>query len=49
MAYDPGLAQRIRELLQARDVVETPGLADDADLQRWIDGCAAFVVRRLDS
>ena len=103
MAYDPGLAQRIRELLQPRhDVVEKkmfggiafmlrghmfvgiagdalmarvgpdrhaealarrhvramdftgrpmkgyvfvdpPGLADDADLQRWIDACAAFV------
>jgi hypothetical protein len=103
MAYDRGLAQRIREMLEGRDgiaerqmfggiafmshgrmfvgvaghalmarigsarydetlaeahvrpmdftgkpmkgyvFVDPPGLAADADLQRWIDGCAAFV------
>jgi TfoX/Sxy family transcriptional regulator of competence genes len=103
MAYDPGLAQRIREMLEGRDgiaerqmfggiafmshghmfvgvaghalmarigsdrydaalaqphvrpmdftgkpmkgyvFVDPPGLAADADLQRWIDACAAFV------
>ena len=41
MAYDEGMAERVREAMTGFVLVEPDGLEDDADLARWVDTGAA--------
>jgi hypothetical protein len=49
MAYDPGLAQRVREMdftgrpMKGYVVIDPAGLAEDRDLQAWVSWCAGYV------
>jgi hypothetical protein len=42
MAYDEGLATRVREVLGDRPGLAEKGHAEDEDLRRWVDRGLAY-------